>query len=53
MSTPYQFGLDKRDANYSALTPISFLQRSATIFPHKKAVIDDDMSLTYLQFYRR
>lgn len=53
MSTSYQLGLDKRDANYSALTPISFLQRSATIFPHKTAVIDDDMSLTYQQFYRR
>ena len=53
MSHKYQQGLDKSAANYSSLTPISFLQRSAGIFPEKLAVIDDDMTLTYAQFYRR
>lgn len=53
MSNKYQHGLDKSVANYSSLTPISFLQRSAGIFPDKLAVVDDDMMLTYAEFYRR
>ncbi|AEC20441.1 putative AMP-binding enzyme [Pusillimonas sp. T7-7] len=53
MSNKYQHGLDKSAANYSSLTPISFLQRSAGIFPDKLAVVDDDMMLTYAEFYRR
>ncbi|NYT85438.1 AMP-binding protein [Pollutimonas harenae] len=53
MSNKYQHGLDKSAANYSSLTPISFLQRSAGIFPNKLAVVDDDMMLTYAEFYRR
>ncbi|PLC51616.1 acyl-CoA synthetase [Pollutimonas subterranea] len=53
MSNPYQHGLDKQPANYSSLTPVSFLERSAHVYPDKVAVIDDDMVLTYRHFYRR
>ena len=52
-STKYQMGLDKQPANYSALTPLSFLRRSAYVFPDKIAVVDDDMKLTYREFYAR
>ncbi|GAB2800155.1 acyl-CoA synthetase [Halomonas shantousis] len=45
--------LDKRQANYSALSPVAFLKRSAHVFPHKTAVIDGDTTLTYHDFYRR
>ena len=45
--------LEKTAANFSALTPLTFLQRSAHIFPQKTAVVDDDMSLSYEVFYRR
>ncbi|WP_417251387.1 AMP-binding protein [Castellaniella sp.] len=53
MSNKYQQGLDKQAANYSALTPISFLKRSATVFPDKIAVIDENVRFTYAQFYTR
>ncbi|TAL90639.1 MAG: acyl-CoA synthetase [Candidimonas sp.] len=53
MSNIYQTGLDQCAANYSALTPVSFLKRSAGIFPDKAAVIDDDVSLSYRQLYER
>ncbi|MBV6307321.1 AMP-binding protein [Candidimonas humi] len=53
MANQFQHGLGKRPANYSALTPTSFLKRSAWIFPDKIAVIDDDTSLSYRQFYER
>ncbi|MCL7945478.1 AMP-binding protein [Marinobacter sp. ATCH36] len=45
--------LDKTAANFSALTPLSLLQRSAQVYPDKRAVIDDDRTLSYRQFYRR
>lgn len=53
MGSKYQVGLDKQPANYSSLTPLSLLQRSAHIFPDKTAVIDDDMVLSYRDLYRR
>src|SRR5690554_2721505 len=53
MVNQYQVGLDKNPANYSSLTPLSFLQRSAFVFPDKLAVVDDDVSLTYSQLYER
>ncbi|NYT66210.1 AMP-binding protein [Alcaligenaceae bacterium] len=53
MGGKYQLGLNKQSANYSSLTPISLLQRSAYIFPDKTAVIDDDMVLNYRDLYRR
>ncbi|HEU0231140.1 MAG TPA: AMP-binding protein [Burkholderiaceae bacterium] len=49
----YRTGLDKQAANYSALTPLSFLKRSAWVFPHKTAVVDDDGALTYERLYER
>lgn len=52
MTSMYEQGLDKRSANYSSLSPVGFLKRSAGIFPDKIAVIDD-IQLTYQQFYQR
>ncbi|MGS1118149.1 AMP-binding protein [Castellaniella sp. UC4442_H9] len=45
--------LDRQVANYSPLTPLSFLKRSAWVFPHKIAVKDDDGAFTYAQLYDR
>src|SRR5690606_19488125 len=53
MDDKYRQGLDKNPANYSSLTPLSFLQRSAHIFPDKAAIIDDGVTLTYADFHRR
>jgi fatty-acyl-CoA synthase len=38
-SSPYQQGLDKNPANYAPLTPLSFLERTADVFPKRIAVI--------------
>lgn len=53
MGNKYKQGLDKNPANYASLTPLSFLQRSAHVFPEKTAIVDDGMSLTYGQLYDR
>jgi len=35
---PYEVGLDKNAANFVRLTPIGFLQRSASVYPNRLAV---------------
>jgi len=53
MGSKYDDGLAPCAANYSSLTPLSFLRRSAHIYPDRTAVVDDDMALTYLRLYQR
>lgn len=46
-------GLERCQANYAPLTPVSFLARSAAVYPEKIAVIDGDRRFTYRQFEER
>ena len=39
--------------NYTPLTPLSFLVRSAYVFPEKTAVVYNDTRYTYRQFHQR
>ncbi len=39
--------------NHRPLTPISFLERSARVFPHRVAVVDHGTRLTYREFHKR
>ena len=41
----HQFSLRRREANYTPLTPLAFLQRTAAIFPERVAVKYDDWKL--------
>ena len=43
--------LAKNAANYTALTPVSFLPRAAAIYPDKLAVIHGGTRFTYRQLY--
>jgi fatty-acyl-CoA synthase len=36
---PYEFGLDKNEANFVALSPLSFIERSASVYPDRTALI--------------
>jgi fatty-acyl-CoA synthase len=38
---------------FSELTPTAFLERSATVFEHRIAVVDGDVRLSYAELYRR
>ncbi|MBV1886008.1 MAG: AMP-binding protein, partial [Parvibaculaceae bacterium] len=49
----YEQGLGKNAANHQALSPLSFLKRTASIYPNKCAVIHGDLRRTYSQFYDR
>jgi len=50
---PFELGLDKTPANYQPLTPLSALERAASVFPHHLAVIHGTQRFTYGEFYRR
>ncbi|GMQ77339.1 MAG: acyl-CoA synthetase [Gammaproteobacteria bacterium] len=45
--------LDRVEANYQPLTPITHLERSAAVYPEKIAVIHADTRFSYAQFYER
>lgn len=49
----YEQHLDKNPANYHPLTPLSFLERAARVFPNKEAVIHGDISYTYNELFNR
>ncbi len=40
-------------ANYASLSPLSFLARSAAIYPEKTAVIHGERRFTYAEFHAR
>ncbi|HCQ01024.1 MAG TPA: acyl-CoA synthetase [Candidatus Latescibacteria bacterium] len=49
----YERGLEKCPANYTALTPLYFLQRAAEIYPGKTAIIYGDKQYDYRTYYDR
>jgi len=49
----YDQHLDKGPANYTPLTPLSLLARSAAVYPNKPAVIHGDLQFSYQDFYAR
>jgi fatty-acyl-CoA synthase len=49
----FESGLARNPANFAALTPLSFLQRSAYIHPNRTAVIHGDRRYSYREFYQR
>ena len=51
--TPYDIDLDRNPANFQPLTPLSFLERSAAIFPDRTAIIHGGLQRSYAEFYAR
>ncbi|KAK4478333.1 hypothetical protein RD792_017623 [Penstemon davidsonii] len=45
--------LPKNPANYTALTPLGFLERAALVHPTRKSLIHGSVSYTWQQTYRR
>jgi len=53
MPTPYDIDLDRNPANYQPLTPLSFLERAAEVYPDATAIVHGARSWNYRQFYSR
>ncbi|HAO39012.1 MAG TPA: acyl-CoA synthetase, partial [Afipia sp.] len=49
----YSTGLDKNAANYVPLSPLSFLARSAAVYPDHVSTVYEDRSFTWAQTYER
>jgi fatty-acyl-CoA synthase len=49
----YDLDLDKKPANYQPLTPLTFLQRAAAVYPAQAAIIHGNARSSYAQFYAR
>ncbi len=50
---PYETNLDKNDANYVPLTPLSFLERAKDIYPNYEAVVYESRKYTWSEVYKR
>ncbi|WP_374327865.1 acyl-CoA synthetase [Azonexus sp.] len=53
MTHPYAHGLDKNPANYVPLSPLTFLERSAFIYPKRISVIQGEQRYTWKDSYAR
>jgi len=53
VDNPYNIGLDRNAANYQPLTPLTFLERAATVFPNHTAIVHGALRRDYAAFYAR
>ena len=53
MTTIYDRDLGRNPANYSPLTPLAFLQRTAYVYPNRIAVIHGELRVTWAEQYER
>jgi fatty-acyl-CoA synthase len=49
----YDTGLDRNTANFQALTPLTYLQRAAMVFPERTAIVHGSVRMDYATFYAR
>ena len=50
---PFEVELDKNDANYVPLSPLSFLRRTASVYPNRLSVIHGDIRRTWAETHER
>src|SRR3954452_7425909 len=53
MSNPYDVDLDRNPANFQPLTPLTFLERAAAVYPKHRAIVHGPLRRTYAEFYAR
>jgi fatty-acyl-CoA synthase len=53
MTSPYDKDLDKNPANHQPLTPLTYLERAAKVFPDHVAIVHGASRTTYADFWRR
>ena len=53
MTNIYEAGLSKNAANFESLSPLSYLKRSAMLYPDYKAVVHGERALSWKEIYQR
>jgi fatty-acyl-CoA synthase len=51
--SPYDTDLDRNPANFQPLTPLTLLERAASVFPDQLAVVHGPLRRNYREFYAR
>ena len=49
----YEAGLNKNRANYTPLSPLSFLERTASIYPNHDSIVYGDLRYQWSETYSR
>jgi 3-(methylthio)propionyl---CoA ligase len=49
----YELGLDKNDANYAELSPLTFIERAAAVFPKRTSLIHGRLRYTWEETFER
>jgi fatty-acyl-CoA synthase len=49
----YELGLDKNDANYAQLSPLTFIERAAAVFPERTSVIHGRRRYAWEETFKR
>ena len=52
-ATSYDLDLDRNPANYQPLTPLTFLERAAAVFPDRLAIVHGKLRRNYRDFHAR
>ncbi|CUA84661.1 Acyl-CoA synthetase (AMP-forming)/AMP-acid ligase II [Chelatococcus sambhunathii] len=52
-ASAYDLHLDRNPANFQPLTPLTFLERAASVFPERTAIIHGSLRRNYRDFYAR
>ena len=52
-ANPYTIGLDKNPANFAPLSPLSFIERTATVYPRRTSAIHGARRFTWGETYAR
>jgi fatty-acyl-CoA synthase len=52
-SNPYELGLDKNTANFTPLSPLTFLERAAQVYPNRIATVHGPIKRTWAETYGR
>ena len=53
MINPFETGLDRNPANFQALTPLSFIERTAAVYPRRTAVVHGEIRRSWSETYGR
>jgi fatty-acyl-CoA synthase len=53
MGNPYSGGLEKTPANFTPLSPLTFLERAAAVFPNYTSIVHGERRYTWAETYAR
>ena len=53
MTSAYDRDLDRNPANFQPLTPLTFLERAAGVYPDRIAIVHGPLRRSYAEFYAR